>query len=257
MAGVSNLQTWPWEHLGDANTLLQTRTLQLSLGFFLFDLSFRLWHRDESPLMLLHHAACICGLGFGLVTGVGGAELVAVVAGGELTNLALETRWFFLQTRQYRGSRLARCNDWIFIVTFFLIRVVLGTYHMYAVAASPRVHPVVKAGGACLYAISLLWFGAMAERLRDGGSRALLPANPPPITAAPTPDGSTATSSSNATGAPGPSATTVAPPKEDSMPPPTHEDPAVHLGAATAGDCGGFGSPTALRRRRRAATKLS
>jgi hypothetical protein len=138
--------------------------MQFSLGYFLFDLSFCLHYRDESMLMLVHHLSSLMGLVYGLSSGVSGAELVAVVAGGELTNLSLQTRWFLLATKQFRGNTLAIANDILFSITFFLARVLIGSIHMAKVALSPRVHWCVKFGGFMLYGISLLWFWKVAER---------------------------------------------------------------------------------------------
>lgn len=132
--------------------------MQLSLGFYLYDLSMCLRWRDENIVMLAHHTASISGLLFGLFSGVSGTELVATLAGGELTNLSLQTRWFLLRTRQYMGNRWAYVNDLVFTVTFGVARVGFGTVLVFHVWADETVPRFVAYAGVVLYVISMVWF---------------------------------------------------------------------------------------------------
>lgn len=145
---------------------MQTITMQVSLGYFLFDLAFCTYYRDEKMLMLVHHFSSILGLLYGLLTGVSGAEVVATVAGAEITNPSLHTRWFVLHSNQYRGSTLALVNDIVFTATFFAARVLVGTVLTFMVLTSPRVHWPVKVGGVILYILGIVWFICIADRWR-------------------------------------------------------------------------------------------
>lgn len=138
--------------------------MQISLGFFLFDLGFCLHSHDESVIMLAHHACSISGLLYGIISGYCGTELVGALAGGELTNPSLQTRWFLLQTKQYTGSVLALVNDGLFTITFGIARVLFGSIHLYKVLASPNAHGFVKFGGVLLFIISFLWFCRVVHR---------------------------------------------------------------------------------------------
>ncbi len=60
---------WAWDGIGQSNTPLQTFAMQVSLGYFLYDLVVCLLMGDESLAMMAHHLASLSGLLFGVLTG--------------------------------------------------------------------------------------------------------------------------------------------------------------------------------------------
>ena len=78
LATVSNLVVGPWAYssVGEKNTPLQTLTLQLSLGYFLFDLAWSISAGGETLLLCCHHVASLGAIISGLVLDASGSELV-------------------------------------------------------------------------------------------------------------------------------------------------------------------------------------
>jgi hypothetical protein len=61
LSALSNLVTGPWAYssVGEKNTPLQTLTLQMSLGYFIFDLAWSVTAGGETLLMCCHHLASL------------------------------------------------------------------------------------------------------------------------------------------------------------------------------------------------------
>ncbi|KAG7274407.1 hypothetical protein CRUP_027037 [Coryphaenoides rupestris] len=129
------------------NTVLQTSTLAICLGYFLFDMAWCLHYGSEGPLMLAHHASSIIAMLLVLVTGKSGCS--------ELTNPLLQSRWFLRQVGRYDGL-LGDVVDVLFITLFATLRIAIGSVLFYCVMASPRPSPVIKAGAVVMYIVS--WF---------------------------------------------------------------------------------------------------
>jgi len=76
--------------------------------------------------MLVHHIVSIATLGRALYLGKNGTEYLAGVGLLEVTNPALQARWF-LRTLGYHNTTPFYIADWIFIAEFTLVRMVYGT----------------------------------------------------------------------------------------------------------------------------------
>lgn len=94
--------------------------------------------------------------------GVCGAEVIATIVGGEITNPFLQARWFLKQTSSY-DSTAGRVVDFFFVFLFVFVRIGVGATLLYVALASPNVGLFFKAGGFTMYAISVLFLGQILQ----------------------------------------------------------------------------------------------
>nr|CAD7412740.1 unnamed protein product [Timema poppensis] len=128
---------WPLTDPGGPITVLQYGALIVSLGYFIFDMIWCLYHQTEGTTMLVHHAVSIVALGRILMKGYSGTEAVAGIGGLEITNPLLQVRWF-LRTAGYKNTIPFVLVEMCFMATFFVIRILGGAYLLYATIAHPR-----------------------------------------------------------------------------------------------------------------------
>ncbi|XP_020502763.2 TLC domain-containing protein 5 [Labrus bergylta] len=153
---------WPLTHAGTENTELQTLSLAVCLGYFLFDMGWCVCNRTEGPVMLAHHAASMVGILLALLMGVSGCETCAVIFGSEITNPLLQTRWFLRQVGMY-DSLLGDAVDLLFIFLFATVRVGVGTAMFYCELTSPRTSLVMKLGGVAMYGLAWVFMVDIAK----------------------------------------------------------------------------------------------
>ena len=103
--------------------------------------------------MLLHHVVSVLGFSYCLYQGKYGCELTAVMGASEFTNPFLQLRWFMKQTGTYTGRR-AVILDWLFVASFCISRLGVGTAFHIVAQTSPKLDIFVKAGGQAFYIIS-------------------------------------------------------------------------------------------------------
>lgn len=89
-------QTWPFREPAGPNLAVQDGICILSIGYFLFDLSWCLYHSTEGWFMLFHHLISITCFATALYRGIYGDEVTAILFATELTNPLLQFRWFLL-----------------------------------------------------------------------------------------------------------------------------------------------------------------
>ncbi|XP_047001428.1 TLC domain-containing protein 5-like [Schistocerca americana] len=131
------LGPWPFTDPGGPNTTLQCVVLVTSLGYFIFDFIWCLYHQTEGATMLIHHAVSIIAISRVLMKGVSGTEAVAGVGGLEITNPLLQARWF-LRSSGYKGTVVFYLTEITFMLTFFAMRIILGSYLFFAVVSHPQ-----------------------------------------------------------------------------------------------------------------------
>ncbi|KAK3588822.1 hypothetical protein CHS0354_028471 [Potamilus streckersoni] len=151
---------WPFTHAGGGNTKLQTFIITLCLGYFLFDLTWCLYFQTEGPVMLLHHSLSIMGLGCCFAWGFYGTEMVATLLGAEATNPLLQWRWFLKQSGKHH-TWLGEVVDHAFMISFGVLRLVIGSYFLYCYYQQPT-DIFGRFGGTCIYIIGwVFWFNIM------------------------------------------------------------------------------------------------
>ncbi|XP_066495805.1 TLC domain-containing protein 5-like [Tiliqua scincoides] len=145
---------WPLTHAGDPNTTLQAWLMCLTLGYFIFDLSWCIYFNSEGILMLLHHFLSICGTVIVLALGRSATEVNAVIFVSEITNPLLQLRWFLRHMGCYH-SFMGDVVDYLFIALFLALRIVGGAWIMHSVVTSSQTILVLKGGVLAMYLVSL------------------------------------------------------------------------------------------------------
>ncbi len=107
--------------------------------------------------MLLHHTCSLAVLLTSLISGAYGAEVVACIAGAELTNPALQTRWFFLECGYPSASPWVILTEVLFSLTFIIVRLGFGTALLIAELQSPLPPLAMKAGAVLFHGLGLVW----------------------------------------------------------------------------------------------------
>ncbi|XP_067421028.1 TLC domain-containing protein 5-like isoform X2 [Emydura macquarii macquarii] len=149
----------PLTHAGTPNTPVQVRVLCLTLGYFIFDLSWCMYFKTEGDLMLSHHMLSICGMMIVLGLGQSATEINAVIFVSEITNPLLQARWFLRETGRYH-SFVGDVVDFSFVALFLVLRIGVGGRILYSMTVSPNPMWLLKAGGLAMYVVSL---GFMVE----------------------------------------------------------------------------------------------
>lgn len=165
---------WPFTDAGGTTSASQQFVIKLSLSYFLFDMSWCLYHQTEGALMLVHHCLSIAGLGVTAFVGRWGTEMAAALGGSECTNPLLQLRWFLRETRRH-DSVAGDVVDGLFALCFTFVRILVGGYLLYTYLSSQHTEVLGRSGGVCLYALSLVfWLYIMRYMVRKycfGGRR--------------------------------------------------------------------------------------
>lgn len=126
----------------------------LTLGYFIFDLSWCIYFNSEGELMIYHHTLSICGMVIVLVLGQSATEVNAVVFVSEITNPLLQARWFLRDMGRYH-SFVGEVVDFLFVTLFLVLRIAGGAWIMYSVVIAPRTILMLKLGVLAMYLVSL------------------------------------------------------------------------------------------------------
>jgi len=157
----------------EAHAALQTRLMEVSLAYFLYDFLVCLCI-DPEPVGALHHVCTVAGLVVGLLrgkarlclpTGVAcahcrpqcGCELVGCLLLMELSNPSMHLNQLLKELR-LQDTQFALANQVLFALLFFVCRLLLGPLVVYTTLASPTTPLLIKAGGAGILLVSLVWF---------------------------------------------------------------------------------------------------
>ena len=136
----------PISYIGQPNTMLHNWIVNISAGFFLFDIMWLVWHQLawKRNIIIIHHIMTLVGIAYVLYNGIHGCELVLVLGAFESTNPCLQIRWFMRKLNWYHG-RGAMMFDYMYTFSFLVIRMLAGTlffaYFMLhpAVTCSPKI----------------------------------------------------------------------------------------------------------------------
>eukprot|EP00891_Asterochloris_glomerata_P005987 jgi/Astpho2/5987/Aster-x1341 len=134
--------------------------LTISLGYFLYDTAV-CFILDRDPWNAAHHLCTILGL------------LVGVCNRMEVSNPFLHLR-FILRALRKGNQQLMLVNDAAFALSFFVCRLLVGPFVVWATVASPTTPWIVKLGGVGIFVVSLFWASKilrMIQRTVLGGSK--------------------------------------------------------------------------------------
>uniref|UniRef100_A0A8D0EAP7 TLC domain-containing protein n=1 Tax=Salvator merianae TaxID=96440 RepID=A0A8D0EAP7_SALMN len=145
---------WPLTHAGYPNTPLQVCLMCVTLGYFLFDLSWCIYFKSETRLMIAHHMLSISGTAYVLAIGQSATEVTAVIFVSEITNPLLQARWF-LRHMGHCHKLIGDMVDFLFVTLFLGMRILGGALILHAVIKSPKSVWALKGGMLAMYCISL------------------------------------------------------------------------------------------------------
>jgi len=154
--GAFIIGPWPFTDAGGPNNYFHVQTVNLSLAYFLFDIVWCLYYNTEGPVMLAHHSLSILGMAVCLIRGRYGTEMVATIAGAEVTSPLLQLRWFLKQSGKLHGW-LADGLELLFLLTFGLVRIGVGGNLLYCYYQQDT-DTFGRLGGTGMYIISVIFF---------------------------------------------------------------------------------------------------
>lgn len=145
------------DQLAQPSSIVHSTIIVVSLGYFIFDIIWCLYTKSgESILMMAHHVISILAFLYVLQQGRYGCETVAVVAISELSNPLLQLRWFIKYFGVYGGSVAVLVNC-MFALTFWFLRMVLGTILLIYFMQTPQADLFAQLCGATFYTISVVF----------------------------------------------------------------------------------------------------
>ncbi|ESN91306.1 hypothetical protein HELRODRAFT_70319 [Helobdella robusta] len=168
-------RSWPYSSLGGSSTNLQIFVCIFSLGYFLFDFAWCLYHRAEGFVMLFHHCLTMLGLWVTLFREAHGSEIIATIFFAEITNPLLQIRCFQKDVTQNMHNKLNDSKhvakniaviDFLFFTLFTIMRLVLGSHFLIMYLSSKEPDVLARAGCICIYAISWLFWVQMVKYIK-------------------------------------------------------------------------------------------
>ncbi|XP_067949787.1 TLC domain-containing protein 5-like [Watersipora subatra] len=142
---------------GLPNNNTQLFIVKICLGYFLFDITWCLYHQTEAPIMLFHHCLSIFGMVCTVFGGKWGTELIGVIALTEISNPLLQLRWF-LKTEGYSRTLLGEIVDFLFIAVFGLCRLGLGGYALIGYLSYPNDDILGRFGAVAIFIVSIIFY---------------------------------------------------------------------------------------------------
>ncbi|EFA01982.1 TLC domain-containing protein 5 [Tribolium castaneum] len=146
----------PFEHPEWRTTNSQRFLMVCSLGYFIHDLVWCFVYQRDSKLMLAHHLYSVCALRRMLYKNNSGAQATCALGSMEISNPMLQIRWF-LRSEGYYPSNLYTSVEITFMIIFFLVRIVLGTYFLIVIAFQPKNDWDFRVLAVTIYAMSWMF----------------------------------------------------------------------------------------------------
>ncbi|XP_014251267.1 transmembrane protein 136-like isoform X1 [Cimex lectularius] len=144
----------PLDGIGEPNTFLQSLTMVISLGFFVYDFVWCVKYQPEIKIILAHHFGGIVSLTFILCCGFSGAEAIAGLGSMEFTNPMVQARWF-LRTFEKKDTILYQVVEYCFLVSFLTVRLGYGSCLFFAIMTSEKTLFMVKCCSLIMCGVSI------------------------------------------------------------------------------------------------------
>ncbi|KAJ8968898.1 hypothetical protein NQ317_008835 [Molorchus minor] len=127
----------PFAHPEWRTTYTQSFLMVVSLGYFIHDLEWIISYQREDKLMMAHHIYSVLALFRMLFKGYSGGQATCALGSMEITNPFLQARWFIRSEGMY-PSILHTSVETTFMIVFFLVRILFGTYLMIIILKQPE-----------------------------------------------------------------------------------------------------------------------
>ncbi|BES94369.1 Transmembrane protein 136 [Nesidiocoris tenuis] len=144
----------PLQRPGEPNTWMEIITMQISVGYFVYDFLWCVKYQPEPKIMLVHHLASIFAMCYIIVLGRSGAEAIGGLCSMEITNPVLQARWF-LRYYDKKNTYLFIFVEYSFFAMFLSVRLIYGSLLLHAVIMSEKTNVIVKMVTTSLFLISL------------------------------------------------------------------------------------------------------
>jgi hypothetical protein len=146
----------PFDHPEWRTTNSQRFLMVCSLGYFIHDLGWVLIYDRGSKLMIAHHIYSVFALNRMLHKHYSGAQATCALGSMEISNPMLQSRWF-LRSEGYYPSVFYTSVEITFMIVFFLVRIVLGTYFLIVITFQPKNDWDFRILAATIYIMSWMF----------------------------------------------------------------------------------------------------
>ena len=145
-----------FQEFGQTTGNAETRIIEFSVAYFLFETVYCLYSQTEDWIMMLHHFVSLSALTWCLWICSGGYECCLIIWSAEFTNPVLQARWF-LRSWGWQGTLLGRVNEVLFVVLFFAMRGGFGMVYTYHLYKENRTEVVLKHFGYVFQLVNFLF----------------------------------------------------------------------------------------------------
>lgn len=154
--------SWTFNEPDKPTNDFQAFLIVFSLGYFMEDLLWCLYYQSESNLMVAHHVySCVALLRI-LRGQKSGGQTTCTLGVLEITNPLLQARWF-VRSHGMRDSVLFIAVEITFIVTFFIVRIVIGSVVCFLIITTPDNDWEYKFLSTVIYIISWMFMINIAK----------------------------------------------------------------------------------------------
>ncbi|XP_038065931.1 TLC domain-containing protein 5-like [Patiria miniata] len=155
-------ETWRFSIPGQPSTNDEIFTLAICQGYFIFDLIHSIY-QGKAKVMWAHHAIAAVGARVTLTSGICGAEVTLCLFLAELTNPMLMAHWF-LRDAGMADHILYEVNQLLFLASYIVIRMGLGSYLLYLYIMNPLSYVLLKIGGIIMWLVNVVFMGEILKK---------------------------------------------------------------------------------------------
>lgn len=150
------IDDWSFDDPNKPTTSYQAFIILFSLGYFMEDLLWCLYEKSESNLMVAHHVYSCIALTRILFSGTTGGQTTCVLGAMEITNPFLQARWF-IRSHGMRETALFGAVEISFMLLFFVLRIVVGSYVSLLIIFNPQNDWEYKILSILIYVMSWMF----------------------------------------------------------------------------------------------------
>lgn len=149
---------WPWDfnsNFTKTNEAWQNDILAFSASYYIFDTLYCLYMK-YGPVMITHHLTSLSILQISYLYNMFGYETVVALWLTDVTNPLQHIRWF-LRSMEWHLNKWALANEILYVIVFFVNRILIGTYVTYLVFVGVEYHVVFKMTTSALHVVNFIF----------------------------------------------------------------------------------------------------
>ncbi|KAK5643754.1 hypothetical protein RI129_007599 [Pyrocoelia pectoralis] len=132
----------------------QNGILLVSFGYFITNLLWCLYYQPHKRIMLIHHMYSCIVLTRTLFSGTYGRLTTCLIGVLEFSNPFLQARWL-IRAHEQQHSELFKIVEIMFVLIFFLLRILIGTMVLIYVFSTSDISIEYKFHGLFIYTVSV------------------------------------------------------------------------------------------------------